>query len=337
MDRISTDVMGPLPKTVQGNQFIVVVMCNFTKWVECYAIKDQQASTLANKIVYEFLSWYGMCMDIHSDMGSNYQSKLFGEVCRLLEIKQTRTSGYRPMSNGGPEKFNQVLQNMITTYINSNQTNWDENLNLVTSAYRSTVHEGTGFTPNMLMLGREVILPVEISMGCIPDHKRQKNTFDYVIGLKDKMSKIYELARNNLHKNANRQKRDYDTRIQKINYTEGDLVLCWDKSKIKGRCKKIDPCIWKGPFVISKKISDLLFMIRLGPTSKTKIVHHDRLKPYTGKQVPQWCYSKIPVSKSPPKSTLGHTSNHISESSENKCQPPRKSQRKRTRFKPFQY
>lgn len=84
------------------------------------------------------LSRFGLCLDIHSDQGTNYQSKLFREVCRILEINQSRTSGYRPMANGGPERYNQVLQNMITTY--SDQTNWDENLNLTTSAYRGCVH-----------------------------------------------------------------------------------------------------------------------------------------------------------------------------------------------------
>ena len=55
MDRISTDIMGPLPQTTEGHKFILVVMCNFTKWVELYPLKDIQASTVADKIVYEFL------------------------------------------------------------------------------------------------------------------------------------------------------------------------------------------------------------------------------------------------------------------------------------------
>jgi len=289
LDRISTDITGPFPESDSGNKYCLVVIDNFTKFAEAYAIPDQTAHTVASKIVNEFLSRYGICLDLHSDLGSNYQSNLFKEVCRLLEINQTRTSGYRGMANGAPEKFNQVLQNMITTYINDGQTNWDENINLVTSAYRSCVHDATGFTPNMMMFGREVTLPVEISMGCVPSKDFSSCTVDYVVDLQAKLSKVYELARTSLKKNAKRQKRDYDTRLSTQVYQEGDLVLCLNKAKTKGKSKKIDPNIWEGPFQIIQRISDLLYKVQLGRKSKTKIIHHDRLKPYTGSRIPDWC------------------------------------------------
>ena len=59
-----------------------------------------------------------------------------------------------------------------------------------------------------------------------------------------------------------------------------------DKSKVVGRSKKIDPDIWKGPFKIIRKISDLLFELKGKPGTKVKIVHHDRLKPYVSRQTP---------------------------------------------------
>ncbi|XP_053405062.1 uncharacterized protein LOC128558862 [Mercenaria mercenaria] len=158
------------------------------------------------------------------------------------------------MANGGPERFNQVLQNMISTYVNSNQTNWDENLNLITSAYRGCVHQATGFTPNYLMMGREAIIPVDVSLGCILENKI--SSVDYAIQLQEKLTEAHHIARTNLQKNAVRQKRDYDTRISKTHFSKGQLVLCLEKSRHKGISKKIDPNIWKGPYVITRKITD---------------------------------------------------------------------------------
>ena len=103
---------------------------------------------------------------------------------------------------------------------------------------------------------------------------------------------MYELARTSLKKNAKRQKRDYDTRLSTQVYQEGDLVLCLNKAKTKGKSKKIDPNIWEGPFQIIQRISDLLYKVQLGRKSKTKIIHHDRLKPYTGNRIPDWCVQK---------------------------------------------
>ena len=33
------------------------------------------------------------------------------------------------------------------------------------AAYRATVHDSTGFRPNRLFLGREVRMPIDLSMG----------------------------------------------------------------------------------------------------------------------------------------------------------------------------
>ena len=51
---------------------------------------------------------------------------------------------------------------MIAVYIESDQREWAINLPLVTSAYRSCIHEATGFSPNTLMLGRESNNPVDM-------------------------------------------------------------------------------------------------------------------------------------------------------------------------------
>ena len=118
LDRICTDIISPIPDTLNRNKYILVVMDHFTKFVECYAMPNQLSSTVADKIVFEFLSRYGCCLDLHSDRGTNYQSELFREVCRLLEINQTPTSGFRPISNGMIERFNATLENMISAYVN---------------------------------------------------------------------------------------------------------------------------------------------------------------------------------------------------------------------------
>ena len=83
-------------------------------------------------------------------------SVLFKEVCRLLEIKKTRTTPYHLASNGLVERFNRTLAKMIKGFVGDHQDNWDEHVLLLTAAYCSTAHPATCFTPNMLMLGREV-------------------------------------------------------------------------------------------------------------------------------------------------------------------------------------
>ena len=100
IDRLSVDVLGLFPVTKTGSRFILVLQDNFTKFVEAYAIPNQTAITVANKLVMGFFSRYRLVLDLYSDQGTNLQSELFRQICCLLEINQTKTTSYRPCSNG---------------------------------------------------------------------------------------------------------------------------------------------------------------------------------------------------------------------------------------------
>lgn len=54
---------------------------------------------------------------------------------------------------------------MIRCFIENKDRQWDKYLPLLAMALRATIHKQTGFTPNRLMLGREVIRPLNIMTG----------------------------------------------------------------------------------------------------------------------------------------------------------------------------
>ena len=143
MDMIGINIMGPLPISNHGNNCVIVVGDYFTCWIKAYAIPDQQAETTAKTLVNEFMSRFGIPLEMHIDQGRNFESQLFKEVCRMLKVKKTRSMPSQ--SNGLIERFNRTLGKMIRSFINSNKQNWDIHIPLLTAAYR--------FTPNKLMLG----------------------------------------------------------------------------------------------------------------------------------------------------------------------------------------
>ena len=92
MERIALDILGPLPESKNGNRYILVMCDLFTKWTEAYPLPDQEAQTVAKAFVDCFVSRFGTPLQLHSDQGTNFQSKLFHELCDLLHIKKTRTT-----------------------------------------------------------------------------------------------------------------------------------------------------------------------------------------------------------------------------------------------------
>ena len=99
---------------------------------------------------------------IHSDQGKQFEGKVFTEMCKLLDIKKTRTTPYHPQSDGMVERFNKTLLTMLRSFVDENQDDWDELLPYVLMAYRAVEHETTCSSPNYLMLGREVATPLDL-------------------------------------------------------------------------------------------------------------------------------------------------------------------------------
>jgi len=74
-------------------------------------------------------------------------------------------SPYKPPTNAGIERFYRTLNTMLGKVIDKDQRGWDSAPPYVIAAYRSSRNESTGYTPNSLMLGREVRAPMNIVFG----------------------------------------------------------------------------------------------------------------------------------------------------------------------------
>ena len=72
---------------------------------------------------------------------------------------------YRPSASGQVERYNQLVLNYLRCYIGSKQREWDKFLPALGMAVQVAVHRFTGLTQNMLQLGWEVFMPVDIWLG----------------------------------------------------------------------------------------------------------------------------------------------------------------------------
>ena len=60
------------------------------------------------------------------------------------------------------EKFNRTHKIILSIFVKENQKDVNEHHPYLTMAYRCAQHESTKLTRNMLMLGREINLPVDL-------------------------------------------------------------------------------------------------------------------------------------------------------------------------------
>jgi len=258
LQRVGIDIVGPLPKTEQGNSFIMVICDYYTRWVEAYSIPDQTAITVADKFVTEFVCRFGVPQKLHSDQGTDFMSSLFKQMCKLLEIEQTRTTPYRPCSNGLTERMNQTIQHMLSAFVNDYRNDWEDHLPFVLMAYRAAVQESTGCSPNLLMLGREVLAPIDLMLGREPVPETDDQCYvEYVEWLKLALSTAFDFSRGRMKYSVARQQQNYNRRAREGQIKEGMWVWYHYLPKARMKLSKF----WQGPYLVVDKISDVTFRI----------------------------------------------------------------------------
>ena len=285
-DTLALDYLGPFPRTPRGNKYILVMTDHFTKYVEVIPVPNQHAEDCADRILNDFVSRWGTPLRIHSDQGPTFESRVFKELCNLLEVEKTRTSPRNPKGNGQTERFNRTLLKMIRAYLAEEQDEWDLHLGCLAGAYRCTPNESTKLTPNLMSLGREIRLPADV-IYCPNSLPGSISYCDHVQNIKDKMLLAHEIARRHLRENAKRSKEIYDTKAVLVSYKPGDLVWCRHEIRKPGIAPKLEKR-YNGPFVVTAKRSPVNFVIQTDKSGSEKLIHHDKLKQYEGDNPPKW-------------------------------------------------
>ena len=288
-ERIAVDISGPFPTTESGNKYIMVAMDYFSKWPEVVPMPNQEAVTVAEALVENVIARHGVPLELHTDQGRNFESEVWIQLMRVLGIRKTRTTPLHPQSDGMVERHNRTINQYLSIFVDEHQRNWDKLVPLFLLAYRSSQHESTGYTPSMLLTGREMKLPVDLMFGRPPadEDAKELSLPVYVADLQERLRIVHGFAREKLQLRSDKMKMRLDSRQLTNTFNEGDAVWLYQPQRRKGLSPKLQRP-WEGPYRIIKKINDLVYRIQLSPRAKPKVVHVERLSPYRGGTPPLW-------------------------------------------------
>ena len=318
---VAMDIMGPLPESTAGNSYILVVADYFTRYTEAYPIPNQEAITVATKLVDEFFFRFSPPEQLHSDQGRNFESSIITEVCKLLGIEKSRTTPYHPQSDGLVERFNRTLLDMLATAVTDHPFEWEQHLRRLCLAYNTSIHPTTGHSPFSLMFGRQARMPVDIMLGTtVPSSSTIPR---YVATLRSSLETAYAHVREHMGHQLEQQKKQYDLKTSGCPFKCGDLVWLHSTVVPRGKSKKLHRP-WTGPYRVVKKLSDIVY--RLQHTQlrrKRPVVHRNRLKPCpAGTRLP-WTPNKQPqVAQPSQRPQVGDSLELIDDDSEDPCSCP---------------
>ena len=292
-ERVAIDILGPLRISRRGHRYILVISDYFTKWVEAFPMVSQEAPEVVTKLCEEFVCRFGVPSELHSDQGRNFESLVMAQMCELLGIRKTRTTPFRPQSDGMVERFNRTLAEMLTKVIERSQENWDDCLPYVMLAYRTSVHSSTGFSPASVLLGLEPRLPLDLMVPSLPMEEVMYGEF--VANHKEHLEIVRNEVRVNLREVGRKMKARFDVGINQPNILVGDRVWVLSTTRVKGLSQKLR-ARWRGPFEVLKVINEQLVRVRMG--RKHSVMHRSRLKKDPGRPVQPEFASSVTVGSS---------------------------------------
>ena len=160
--------MSQLPTIISepdGNRYCITLTDYFSKCPEAEAIPTKEAKHVA-AFLYKMILRHGCPEEIK---GREFCNQLIDLLEQLTGFKHKITSAYHPQSNGLDERLNQTLKSKLQQLVNEHMDDWDELIDNILFAYRSSRQDSTKCTPFLLMYGREARLPIQLCTATVVD------------------------------------------------------------------------------------------------------------------------------------------------------------------------
>lgn len=268
-DRIHMD-LAQFPESHSGNQYVLTVQDDLSKFMWCFPLPDKSAYTVARVLVEKLFLPYHFPKFLVSDCGREFENEVQKSVCNLLKIKHVTSAPYHHQSMGAIENSHKALNNYIRTFAEEDKYNWDLWLPYFSFAYNSTVHLATGYAPFELMFGKNNLLPdgtlQKLSEPCYDyDEYLSELKFRLRLALQDAKS----LQISNKKKRKLCYDRKYETKTKE--YVTGDFILL--KNEAGNKLENV----YRGPYEVTK-VDDKNLFIKIG--GRVRKVHVDNVKPY---------------------------------------------------------
>ncbi|KAL6417111.1 hypothetical protein ACFW04_014674 [Cataglyphis niger] len=269
-EQVTTDLVGPLPRSRQGHTWLFVMQDRFSKWVELAPLRQATAKATTRTITERVILRHGRPESILSDNGTQFVSKEFENRLAAFDIKHKRAPAYAPHCNP-VERTNRTIKTMISEFVEKDHRDWDEHLPALQFAYNTAVHDATGYTPAYLNHGRELTPPHHVpstTTSIPPDTTRRR------------LDEAYEIVRIQLARAFQRQEKYYNLRRRQWKPKIGEWVWKKDHSlsrKTDSFNAKLAPK-YIGPLEVRRIISPVIVDLRSKRGKWHKHVHIQDLK-----------------------------------------------------------
>lgn len=269
MDKIFIDYLGPLPRSKEGNKYMLVGVDAFSKFVWLTPVREATTNQ-AIKFLKTIFSSFGVPRQLVSDNAKQFVSGKFHKFCFESGIQHFTTTPYYP----NPSMAERVLRNVVSAlkaYHHNSQDLWDTNLHWLQAAFNMARHESHKETPFSILMAYRPNNPLSNLWSLkdlLPDRPKP-----------DEIKEIWTRARKNLMSAHERHRKIYNKGRSPVKCKVGDSVMYKNYTLSKASNKYAAKLAhrFRGPFTIEKFVTPVTVLIK-GQDGKIVRAHMSQLK-----------------------------------------------------------
>ena len=153
---VNVDIVGPLPAS-RGFHYLLTVMDRTTRWPEAIPLVGITAQECARAFIGDWVSRYGVPLEMTSDRGRQFTSSLWSAMAKALDCKLYHTTAFHPQGNGMVERAHRHMKDSLRARLSS--PSWMDDLPWVLLGIRSTPKLDLGASPAAFVFRHSPLLP----------------------------------------------------------------------------------------------------------------------------------------------------------------------------------
>lgn len=150
MDALFVDLIGPLPKTKNQNQYIIVAVDGFSKFVWLSPIRECKTSNITKKLEEIIFANFSVPKAMITDNASYFTSAEFKRFLFKNYINKFNIAAFRANGNRS-ERSIRNLGVLLRAYYADAQVNWDNDLAYLQTSLNTAMNESVKSTAFQLM------------------------------------------------------------------------------------------------------------------------------------------------------------------------------------------
>ena len=282
-DCLEVHILPNLPSS-KGYQHIITMMDVFSRYLFAYPTQDMTAKTVARCIIDVMTRHCYLPTVILTDKGSHFRSEVVNQIAQTLDIRISHASTKHAQTIGILERTHASLKTALKISTAERRSMWHKYVQIAVMNYNTSYHKSLGCDPTKVFHGRIPYNILDIKLGLKPNWKND-NAEELTEQLQKQIAEIHQAAKDNLMQSYLKYKQYYDKKATATPLKVNDYCyVLYPKADNQSMKFAFKDCIWTGPYIVVKVLSNNNYVIRRTGTRYTQTLQRIRLRLYAPNQ-----------------------------------------------------